>query len=160
MNIDKTAVAALIVAQLERDLAALEKAVAIARDTATHLDCLGSSKYETMGLEASYLAQGQGTRLIEVERALEQFRRFKQADQAETIALNSLVRVEDEDGKEQLLWLATEAGGLKVKYQGLPLTVITARSPLGRAMIGKQAGDECLLKAGGRERCYLICDVF
>jgi len=164
MNIDKAAVAALIVEQLERDLAVLEQAVSIARDTATHADCLGSSKYETMGLEASYLAQGQGTRLLEVERALAYFRRLgslEQADasQSEMVALNALVLVEDEDGNARLFWLAAEAGGLKVEYHGLSVTVITARSPLGCALIGKQTGGECTLNAGGRERSYLIRDV-
>lgn len=163
MQIDKAAVAALIVAQLQRDLAALERAVAIARDTATHPDCLGSSKYETMGLEASYLAQGQGVRLLEIERGLDCFRRICTAGQADTandgpITLNALVQVEDEDGNAQLLWLASEAGGLKLEYLGLPLTVITARSPLGRALIGRHAGEECVLHAGGMERCYQITD--
>jgi len=62
-----------IIAQLQADLLVLEQAVALARDTATHADCLGASKYETMGLEASYLAQGQGVRLLEVERSLAYF---------------------------------------------------------------------------------------
>jgi len=71
---DKESFLQCIIEQLASDLLMLEQAVALARDTATHADCLGSSKYETMGLEASYLAQGQGTRLIEVERSLSYFK--------------------------------------------------------------------------------------
>jgi len=83
MKINKLDILALIVARLRADVSVCEQAVKVARDTATHKDALGSSRYETMGLEASYLAQGQGLRLLEVERsrglffATEAVRKFK-----------------------------------------------------------------------------------
>jgi len=64
MKLQKHDVLIAIVAQLDDDLLVLERAVSVARDTATHADCLCSSKYETMGLEASYLAQGQGQSFV------------------------------------------------------------------------------------------------
>jgi len=156
---DKQQILNLIIAQLRSDLAMSELAVKVARDTASHADCLGSSKYETMGLEASYLAQGQGLRLLEVERALNHFTQLSLRESASAIGLSSLVELEDEHGERQLLWLAADAGGLKIDCLGAVITVITARSPLGSALIGKICDDDIAISIAGKERCYMIRSV-
>ena len=160
MKIDKSEIHTLILDQLNSDLTSIVQAVAIARDTATHADCLGSSKYETMGLEASYLAQGQGRRLIEIERSLDYFKRLKLTQPSALIELSSLVELLDEEGESQLLWLATEAGGLKVHYQDNTITVITPKSPLGRAMIGKAEGDGFEIIIAGKIRSYEVSALY
>jgi len=129
----------------------------MARDTATHKDCLGSSKYETMGLEASYLAQGQGTRLLELERSLAYFRQLKLNTQTAThIQLTSLFTVENDNGKQQVLWMAADAGGLMVTYQKYIITVITPKSPLGKALLGKADGDDFELNIAGKKCTYQV----
>jgi len=150
-----------IIDQLQADLSVLEQAVKLARDTATHGDCLGSSKYETMGLEASYLAQGQGVRLLEVERALTYFKALVPLASAskEPLGLSSLFILEDDEGNTQQLWLATEAGGLKVHCDHSMVTVITPQSPLGAAMMGKYVGDNVELSMAGTSRCYEVIDI-
>ena len=160
MHIDKQSILNLIIEQLRADLKVCEDAVAIARDTATHQDALGSSQYETMGLEASYLAQGQGVRLLEVERALAWFSQIKLGEPNGIIRLSSLVSLLDEQGDEQLLWLAADAGGMKLEHAGNTITVITSKSPLGKALIGKQQGESFELNIAGKERCYEIGNVW
>ncbi len=110
MDIDKQKILALIIDQLRTDLLISEQAVKIARDTATHVDCLGSSKYETMGLEASYLAQGQGTRLLDIERSLACFKQLTLNEPVTVIGLSSLIMLNDKQENRQLLWLAADAG--------------------------------------------------
>lgn len=160
MTIDKAAVLDLIIGQLGADLAALEAAVALSHDTATHADCLGSSKYETMGLEASYLAQGQGVRLLEIERALEQFRRISPGPESDRVGLSSLLSLIDEEGDCQWFWIAREAGGLKVGAGDDEVTVITPQSPLGRALMGHRPGDEIEVRLAGRQRSFELVELF
>jgi len=160
MNINKSEILGLIISQLKSDLAVLEQALKNTRDTATHADCLGSSKYETMGLEASYLAQGQGTRLLEVERSLEYFRRLILTEPSNVIGLSSLVLLEDEQGGQQLLWLAADAGGLKVECGQNIITLITPKSPLGRMLVGKEAGDDFEITIAGKNRSYEVVSVY
>lgn len=160
MNIDKRKILALIIDQLRADLLISEHAVKIAHDTATHADCLGSSKYETMGLEASYLAQGQGTRLLEVERSLAYFKQLTLTESATVIGLSSLIVLDDEQGNQQLLWLAADAGGLKVQYDERVITVITPKSPLGKALIGKAIDDDFEIIIAGEKRNYAISAVY
>jgi len=158
--IDKQEILALIIDQLRADLIVCEQAVAIACDTATHKDAQGSSRYETMGLEASYLAQGQGVRLLEVERALAWFSQQKLTEPDGIIRLCSLVSLLDEHGNEQFLWIAADAGGMKIECGEHSITVITSKSPLGKALIGKQQGDSFELSIAGKQRCYEIGDVW
>lgn len=156
VNMDKQKILTLIIAQLSADLAVCERAVSIARDTAVHADCLGSSKYETMGLEASYLAHGQGKRLLEVERALACFEQLSLPSPSPVIGLSSLVALVDEDDEQQYLWLAADAGGLKIDYADTSITVITVKSPLGRAIVGKAADDAFEICIAGKTRAYAV----
>jgi len=154
----KEDIIALIICKLESDITVAEQAVAVARDTATHKDCLGSSKYETMGTEASYLAQGQGVRLLELERAFAYFKQLQFSASA-TISLSSIVVLEDEKGNHKHYFLAADAGGLTVSYKKQNITVITPQSPLGHALMGKQAGDDVALKLAGKNTSYIIVDI-
>jgi len=160
MKIDKQDILTLIIAKLRSDLAICEQAVKVARDTATHKDAMGSSRYETMGLEASYLAQGQGVRLLEVERSLACFSQLKLSGDSNVIGLSSLVALRDEHGEEQLLWIGADAGGLQVEYGDKNITVVTPKSPLGAALIGKSPGDDMEICKAGIEHCYEVCAVY
>ncbi|MDX8398136.1 MAG: GreA/GreB family elongation factor [Mariprofundaceae bacterium] len=152
---NKATVLSLIIKQLQTDLAISEQAVSIARDTATHTDCSGSSRYETMGLEASYLAQGQGIRLLEVERSLAYFKQLVLPEYSHSIGLSSLIQLRAEQG-ETLLWLAADAGGLKVQYHESTVTVITPKSPLGHALLRKNIGEFIEIKIAGKAHDYEI----
>ncbi|MDQ6956968.1 MAG: GreA/GreB family elongation factor [Mariprofundaceae bacterium] len=148
----------LIITQLKADIQITQQAVLLARDTATHKDCLGSSKYETMGTEASYLAKGQGERLLELQRALTYFKEVN-IEPKDSIQPISFIRLQDEQGKAQLYLLASDAGGLKLSHCKQNITVITHQSPLGKALMGKQAGDNVELKITNKTVCYEIISV-
>jgi len=156
---DKAHVLHLIIHKLEADIAVTQQAVNVAKDTATHKDCLGSSKYETMGTEASYLAKGQGERLLELQCALAYFQQAS-AETVGVIQSLSLICLEDEKSKTQTLMLAADAGGLKVLHEGELITVITPQSPLGRALLGKEEGDIIALNIAGKSNSYEVLTVY
>lgn len=155
---DKINILALIINQLKADITIAENAVKVARDTATHKDCLGSSKYETMGLEASYLAQGQGIRLLELERSLAYFKQLT-PQPLDSIQLGSLVVLNDEHDEQQPFLLAADAGGLKIPCQQHTITVITSKAPLGKAMVGKSTGEDFALKIAGKDRYFKVLSI-
>ena len=158
MTLDKQRTLALILKQLQADITIAAQAVEVARDTATHKDCLGSSKYETMGTEASYLAKGQGERLLELERALAYFKQSK-PQASSTAALLSLITLEDDFGELRLFLLAADAGGLTVDYQHQTITIITPKSPLGRKLLSKTEGDSFELNIAGTLKSYVIINI-
>lgn len=141
-----------IIQRLIADVAVCEMAVAMARDTATHRDCLGSSKYETMGTEASYLAQGQGHRLLELERTLAYFKQLQLPTRPATIGLGSLVGLENTEKNAAFYLIALHAGGLTITLDDTTIHIITPQAPLGRALLGKSSGDTITLHISGNTR--------
>ena len=67
---NKQTVHSLILEQLAGDLEIARRAAQTAYETATHEENIAENKYDTLGLEASYLAAGQARRVEEIRQAL------------------------------------------------------------------------------------------
>ena len=151
---NKQTVHQLILNKLRIDLDIAERAAQTAYETATHEENIAENKYDTLGLEASYLAAGQAKRVEEIKQALAlcQTMALRAYDDQRGIEIGALLGLEDEHGRQQWLFLAPDAAGLKVDVVGQPVTVITPRSPLGKSLLGKFEGDEVeILVAGARQ---------
>ncbi|NIF29861.1 GreA/GreB family elongation factor [Pantoea sp. Tr-811] len=138
-----------IVAALETDMEVLRRAAQTAYEAATAEENIAENKYDTLGLEASYLATGQARRTAEIRQALVTYQQLllREYDPARGVQVSNLVTLEDEDGGRRRLFLGPEAAGLKVgEGEGL-VTVITPRSPLGQLLVGKRVDDEVSLGA-------------
>ena len=157
---DKEALRSQIISCLEADHALLLQAAKTAHAAATHEENIPDNKYATLGLEASYLAQGQANRAQEILEALKAFRQLvlQEFSEASPIRLTALVELEDEAGAGRLVFLGPAAGGLCLTFQGQEVMVITPASPLGRGLLGKQCGDLITVKTG-RVREYEIVAV-
>lgn len=151
---NKHAVLQLILEKLTVDLDIAQRAAQTAYETATHEENIAENKYDTLGLEASYLAAGQARRVEEIKQSLAlchnlQLRAY---DDQRGIEVGTLVGLEDENARQQWLFLAPDAAGLKVDVVGQPVTVITPRSPLGKSLLGRRIDDEVeILVAGARQ---------
>jgi transcription elongation GreA/GreB family factor len=150
-----------IIAQLERDLAVLFSAARAAHEAAIHEQSLPDNEYDTLSLEASYVAQGQANRAQEIKLALETYRKLPLRSFAEddAIRLTALVTLEAGDGTEKTVFIGPEAGGLCVTDAGREIIVITPHSPLGKGLIGKAAGDRVTLGSGAAQKEFEIAAV-
>lgn len=143
---------------LAANLSVCERAHRAASEGATHAEAKPENDKDTRALEQSYLAQGEARRVEELRAAVAEVqsmtvRRFAESD---AVALGALVSV-DEGGVERLLWLAPHGGGSRLADRSVQ--VVTPRSPLGQALVGKRAGDECLVVVAGRERALTVLSV-
>ena len=143
-TMSKNALLEAIIATLATDLALLTEAARSAHAAATHEECLPDNKYDTTGLEASYIAQGQANRAQEIRQALERYRKLtlQPFDNTTPIRLTAAVTIEDDDGRCRQVFIGPDAGGLKLSVGGAEYLVITPESPLGRALLGRTYGDE------------------
>lgn len=139
-----------IITKLEADHALLLNAAKTAHAAATHEENVPDNKYETLALEASYVAQGQANRAQEIQQSIKIFGevRLQSFSDESPIRLTALVKLEDEEGSARVVFLGPGAGGLRVDCDGVEVMVITPASPLGRELIGKQCGDLVALKIG------------
>ena len=137
-----------IIARLAGDLELFLAAARSAHEAATHEESVPDNRYDTLALEASYVAQGQANRAGEIRRSLEIYRQLSLAPAAGTARLTSLVTIEAGDGSRRHLFIGPAEGGLKITGSGTEVTVITPASPLGRELLGRTAGDVVEIEAG------------
>ncbi|OLY72536.1 transcription elongation factor GreAB [Pseudomonas sp. ATCC PTA-122608] len=158
---NKHAVHQLVLDKLAVDLDIAQRAAQTAYETATHEENIAENKYDTLGLEASYLAAGQARRVEEIKQALTlcQNMQLRAYDDHRGIEVGALLGLVDENDRQQWLFLAPDGAGLKVDVVGQPVTVITPRSPLGKSLLGKFEGDEVEILVGGARQQFAVTEV-
>jgi len=147
----KSRIHRLIIERLAADLEVFSVAAKTAHEASIHEENIPDNKYDTLSLEASYVAQGQANRAQELKRALHAYQTLtlQQFREDAQIRLTALVTLEAEDGETRTLFIGPQEGGLKLVADGAEIMVITAGSPLGTELIGKCAGD--LVSIGKKE---------
>ncbi|MCF6325544.1 MAG: GreA/GreB family elongation factor [Gammaproteobacteria bacterium] len=151
-----------IIVALQRDLDGLQAAVKVAHESATHGESVAENKYDTRGLEASYLAHGQAKRAAEIEAALRLYQAIvpeSLSDQATAVTISSLVELKDQHGVVRWVWPGVDAGGVKFVFEGNDVTIITPQSPLGAVLMGREVGDTFELNPEGRSSGRLQNDL-
>lgn len=160
-EVDKRKVMARLIEDVAADLATAVDSQKSTHEGAVHEEARPEDDKDTRALEQSYLARGLARRVEELQDTLAELeslviRRFKEAD---PIGVSALVTVEDEDGKTSRYLLAPAGGGLRVSLNRVEIIVVTPASPLGRALIGKSAGDEVSIRSPKGERFLEIVGV-
>ena len=157
---NKTEIMKCIIAQLSHDLHVFFTAAKSAHKAATHAENIPDNKYDTLALEASYVAQGQANRAQEIRKSIEIYKQLTPQDANDKIIrLTSLVSLEDLEGAAKTVFIGPVEGGLKIDHRGKEIVVITPGSPMGRALIGKRVGDSVEIKVGTDRREYEIAEV-
>ena len=157
---NKRAIIQKITAKLVSELEVYFRAAQFSRAEATHESNKPENKYDTRGLEASYLARGQSKQAAELEAALAEFeklglRKFA-ADDA--ITVGALVAVEV-GGETNVYFLGPRAGGTEIEHDRKEILVITPQSPLGEQLMGKRQGEKLPLNFGGSKQTAKILSV-
>lgn len=142
---NKPALLKAIIARLSEELALSLQAAKTAAAGATDEQSKSEGKYDTRGLELSYLAAGQGRQIAEAQEAIEQLRtlglrEFGKNDPIELSAVITLEVAGVAKKDQPLYFLAPRGGGTEVSHAGRDVVVITPQSPLGRELQGRQQG--------------------
>jgi transcription elongation GreA/GreB family factor len=158
--VNKRALVRKIVALLDAELEGYAKSARAAHADATDPQSKAENKYDTRGLEASYLAHGQSRQAAETELARQQFLALpvREFGAGEAIDLGALVEVAGEDGRA-FYFLGPSAGGAEIAHEKKTVLVITPQSPLGRQLVGQKAGAHLPLALGGARRNLKIVAV-
>ena len=149
-----------IITQLTGDLEVYFRAAQAAHAEATHEQNKAENKYDTRGLEASYLAHGQSRQAQETKAAIAAFETLatRKYDIGEPIDLGALVELEQKS-ERTLYFIGPKAGGTEVVQDGRDILVITPRSPLGEQLQGKKQGDRLQLTLAGPPELYRVIKV-
>lgn len=156
--VSKDALKQELVGLLAADLETAERAQQAAREGATHEEAKPENDKDTRALEQSYVARGQAKRVEELRAdfMLVQAMVVRPLAADAKVALGALVEL-DENGTSSKLFIAPARGGTALA--GGSVQVVTPSSPLGRALLGKTAGDDCDVRVASRVRELSIVSV-
>jgi len=150
---NKQEVLNLIIAKLIEDAELYLRAARSAQFEATDEQSKAENKYDTRGLEASYLARGQSRQAAETEQALSQFQALPSRPFAPDDLIDIGALVELKGPREKAFYfIGPSMGGIEVIYEGREITVITPPSPLGQQLVGHKTGDKVTLPSGQERR--------
>ena len=150
-----------VIERLKADLGLYHRAAVAARAEATHEQSKAENKYDTRGLEASYLARGQSRQVAEIEQAIEKFEKMPAREFAPGEPIDTGAVVELTSGREKnLYFIGPRAGGTEVIFEKREILVITPESPLGAQLIGKKQPEKHRLEIAGQKQEFTITSVW
>ncbi len=163
-----------LITHLQQEIDATLNAVNEAHALASHEQSKPENQYDTLALEAAYLAHGQSERIADLQRQIMLLNHFEFLDYSEKsrITVGALVCIQElEDdslaASSQWFWLLPVAGGqvLSLNVLGLncdslhrdslndiEVRTITAKAPLAEKLLGGYLGDEIVLELGHKKK--------
>ncbi|WP_201348347.1 hypothetical protein [Neptunomonas japonica] len=147
---------------VQNELTTMLGAVDQARDNAVHEQSKPENQYDTLALEAAYLAHGQSVRAAELQRQITVLKHFESVDFKcdSAVAVGAVVHLREHSNQlSQWLWVVPVAGGVELQFEEINVTTITSDAPLGRKVLGCYEGDEILLRLGSNEKCFEVVSV-
>lgn len=160
LAVNKRALLDRIIARLQSELDMLTQAALSTHAEATDEENKAEDKYDTRGLEASYLAIGQSKAAEEAAQAVAQFTALPARDfgPTEPVSLGALIVLET-NGRPSHYFIGPRSGGTEIEHEGLTVLVITPQSPLGRQLMGRTQGASLSVDLGGKRTSQLLARV-
>ena len=111
---------------------------------------VAETQYDTLAIEASYLAEGQSRRVQELQIAIKDYQQLTllDFDEHKAIALTALIQLKADTQAQHWFFIGPAAGGFRCQIKAQHITVITPQSPMGLALLGKYQDDDIDIKLG------------
>ncbi|NRA24227.1 MAG: hypothetical protein HRU08_07065 [Oleispira sp.] len=148
---------------LQQEIKATICAVNEAHALASHEQSKPENQYDTLALEAAYLAHGQSERIAELQRQVMVLNHFELLNYDETsrIVLGTVVCLVDSTSETQWLWLLPVSGGVLLRADEHEIRTITPEAPLGKKLLANDltVGDEIELQLGYIKKQFEILEL-
>ena len=156
----KRAVIQKIVASLQTELETYTRAAKASHAEATAEENRAENKYDTRGLEASYLAAGQANKIADLEESIVAFEglRERKFGANDVIDVGALIEI-SQDAECALYFIGPSAGGTEIAIEDSKVLVITSQSPLGSQLQGVIQGAQLNINLAGRKQAIEILSV-
>lgn len=161
IKVDKKALVALIVKSLKQEISQAINAANEAHAAAVDDQSVAETQYDTLAIEASYLAEGQSRRVQELQEALFNYQELIliEFDENKPIALSALVQLYADSKKQHWFFIGPAAGGFRCKLNEERITVITPKSPIGLVLMGQYNGEDIEVMLGDGKLTDYIANV-
>lgn len=136
--------------RLVEELKVVEASQKNAQSNATHSESKQESDKDMRATEASYVARGLAKRVESLQKEVSLLKRF-QCQLCERVCLGALVVVLDDEEQKKSYFVLPAAGGMSFDLEEQTIMTLTPASPIGRALIGLEEGEEAQMVRGGKE---------
>jgi len=147
---NKQTIFTAVINSLESQLAVSLEAANNARSQATHTECIAQSRYDTLGLEQAYLAEGQSVRAANLQLEISLIKELQcksliniyHSDEILLTSVVSLKKRGDSCNHHLYVFILPISGGITVQIEHKTIQVLSVKSPLGKALLGKESQEE------------------
>lgn len=161
---DKNILIEQLIVIFNKKLETLINAANIAKEAATNEESKAENKYDTRGLEASYLAGAQAKMALDLKEQLAKLKKVKirTLDSIEIssifsiIDLNETISSPSSDLGLKNFILLPVGGGEQLTYKNSFIRVISLDAPLANLLYKKKLGDIVEFKSGNKFREYEV----
>lgn len=133
-------------------LTALKRAADETHANSTSEESKAEGKYDTRGLEASYLAEAQAEQVSLLEDAVKKLDTLDPEDEPDNVLAGSLVVVSSDEAELNYLILPA-GGGMEFHENDESILVLSPTSPIGQILLGKEIGDT--VDIPNHSSCYI-----
>ncbi len=139
-----------IMTHLRTELLLAMEAANNAHQAAVDEQSIAETQYDTLAIEASYLAEGQSKRVLEYQQALNSYQvlSLPEFNEHSAIKLGALIQLAKDNLCKHWFFIGPYAGGFRSNIAEQQITVITPQSPMAKALLGKQQGDDIEIALG------------
>ena len=144
-QINKTQLLQRVIAAVQADLDRLKSGLELAKAAKFESATRMQSRYDTFGVESSWVADGLATNLSERQEALRQLENFKLPEKPQWVSVGCIVGLGSADGELEDLYFILPAGGgivLPLDFHPGEINVVTPQAPIVRKMTNRRLGDE------------------
>lgn len=146
-----------VLSHLNEELNTLLLAATNAHLAATDEQSIAETQYDTLAIEAGYLAEGQSRRVEELKGAIASFEQLsevieKSPNEHNKVQLGSIVQLLQDQTADQYFFIAPAAAGFRCDIENKHFTVITPQSPMGKALLNRYLDDEVTIKLGNSQQ--------
>lgn len=147
---NKTSLIHSIKAHLQTELAILLQAAELAHAAAVDEQSIAETQYDTLAIEAGYLAEGQSKRALAIQAEIKtlELLTIRDFNESTPINLGALVQLSHDESKQHWFFILPVAAGYKGEFNEHSYTVITPQSPMGKALINQYQDDDINLLIG------------
>ena len=154
---DKREIIEYVINKLKQDLKVTKKTFEQSNKDASELPGPMQSRYDTMGIETAWLADGMAGRISELEKDIYTMEHLKIPKTRDKILICSVVGLRDTSTEErQDYFILPSGGGEEIPYNGSALTIISNKSPLSQSLFGHKQGDKVQVELPGKNIEYLV----
>jgi transcription elongation GreA/GreB family factor len=148
-----------ILKHLSSELSITMQAAQNAHQAATDDQSVAETQYDTLAIEAGYLAEGQARRAQELQFSIQSLKELIIVGSSSAVRIGSLVQLVQDQEKQHWFFIAPAAAGFRTKIAGNDITVVTPYAPMGKALLKKRIDDEITLNIGNNTLIDFIAKI-